>query len=75
MDIRNNMFWQEAFAEGFGQGQSTLLHRLLETRFGPLPTWVLERLTQSDRTTLEEAAIRLLNATRLEEVFLAAPTV
>ena len=70
MDIRDNLFWKEAF----GEGESALLRRMLETRFGPLPTWVSDRLKQGDPKVLEEAGIRLLSATKLEEVFPSAPS-
>lgn len=73
MDIRDNMFWKEAFGEGIAQGESSLLRRQLETRFGPLPAWVNEQLSKGDHALLEEAGIRLLNAAKLEEVFPPAP--
>ncbi len=34
-------------------GESTLLRRQLERRYGPLPTWVKEKLATADSQTLE----------------------
>jgi predicted transposase YdaD len=81
LDIRDNKFFQEAYAvgiedglkQGIGQGieegEATILLRLLDRRFGPLPEWVREKIERMDRAMLEEAGLRLLDAKTLEDVF------
>ena len=56
---------------GRQEGEATLLRRLLTRRFGPLPTWAEERLTQASLLELERWADRLLEASQLGEVFVA----
>lgn len=46
-----------------------MLKRLLTRRFGALPLWVEEKLTQANRETLERWAERVLEAATLQEVF------
>jgi predicted transposase YdaD len=65
LDIRQNKFYQEAYAAG----EASLLTRQLEARFGPLPQWARTRIETADPATLEEAGLRLFNAASLEEVF------
>lgn len=69
VDIRENKFFQEAYAAGIKDGEQKVLLRQLERRFGVLPEWVLERVKQADSATLEEASLRLLDAANLAEVF------
>jgi predicted transposase YdaD len=76
-DIRENKFYQEAFAAGIAEGiekgveegESAFLTRMLERRFGPLPEWAREKIAQMSRAALEEAGVRLLEAEKLEDVF------
>jgi predicted transposase YdaD len=53
-------------------GEVNLLHRLLERRFGPLPSWVDERLEQASEAELEHWADRVLECATLEGVFRAS---
>lgn len=77
LDIRDNLFFKEAFAvgtedgmqKGMRQGESAILTKLLERRFGPLPQWARERIEQADLIELEAIGLRLLDAARLEDVF------
>jgi hypothetical protein len=40
------MRWRrEALAEG--RGKNSLLHQQLETKFGPLPKWAADRMTNA----------------------------
>lgn len=57
--------------EGIQQGEALVLRRLLARRFGELPDWVEERLTQASRQELETWADRVLDAPGLEAVFQA----
>jgi hypothetical protein len=54
---------------GRQEGEVAVLRRLLTRRFGVLPTWVEERLTQASLQELERWTDRILEARQLEEVF------
>jgi hypothetical protein len=69
LDIRDNKFFQEAYAVGIEEGEAAFLTRMLERRFGPLPEWAREKIAQMSRAALEEAGVRLLEAEKLEDVF------
>lgn len=60
---------QQGLLQGRQEGELNLLKRLLQRRFGVLPTWVEEKLTQADLPTLELWADRILEARSLEEMF------
>jgi flagellar biosynthesis/type III secretory pathway protein FliH len=53
-------------------GEVNLLRRQLERRFGPLPSWVAERLEQASEAELEHWAERVLECATLEGVFRAS---
>jgi flagellar biosynthesis/type III secretory pathway protein FliH len=59
---------QEGRREGKHLGEASLLRRLLDRRFGPLPAWVDERLAQASDAELEQWADRVLECASLEEV-------
>jgi len=63
---------EEGKQEGARDEAMTMLTRLLERRFGPLPETVIARLHAADLATLEDWGLRLLDAGRLEEVFQSA---
>ncbi|MGH9848656.1 MAG: DUF4351 domain-containing protein [Blastocatellia bacterium] len=85
LDIRDNKFFQEAYAvgiedglkqgieqgveRGIEEGEAAFLMRMLERRFGPLPEWAREKIEKMNRPALEEAGVRLLEAEKLEDVF------
>jgi hypothetical protein len=73
LDIRDNKFFQEAYAvgieDGIEKGEAAFLTRMLERRFGPLPEWAREKIEKMSKSALEEAGLRLLEAEKLEEVF------
>jgi predicted transposase YdaD len=81
LDIRNNKFFREAYTvgledgkqEGLKQGETALLRRQLERRFGVLPDWASQRLESLSPAALEEAGLRLLDAATLEEVLGTQP--
>ena len=55
--------------EGVVEGQSRILKRLLERRFGTLPQWAMERLTHATENDLETWADTILTAPTLEALF------
>jgi predicted transposase YdaD len=59
--------------EGHQEGRCEMVRRLLEKRFGPIPAWVEPRLAALSSSELDDAALRLLDATRIEEVFPGNP--
>jgi flagellar biosynthesis/type III secretory pathway protein FliH len=60
---------QQGLQEGFQQGEVFVLTHLLTRRFGPLPDWATERLTQASREESEQWTERVLEAQRLEDIF------
>ena len=58
-----------AKAEGLIDGQRTFLRRLLQTRFGPLPSSLEQRLQQASEDELNIWGERVLSAEQLEQVF------
>ena len=60
---------QQGAQKGRLQGEALLLQRMLTRRFAPLPEWVQTRLRSASSEELETWAERVLDATRLEDVF------
>lgn len=56
-------------SEGESQGRLQQLRRLLEHRFGPLPEWTAEPLGKATSGLLDDWAVRVLDAKRVEDVF------
>jgi hypothetical protein len=59
--------------EGRQEGKADTLTRLLQRRFGDLPTWAIQKIAGAELSTLEEWTLRTLDATTLESV-LADPS-
>jgi hypothetical protein len=59
---------QQWLLEGEKRGEAALLLRQLERRFGILPASARERVLAADTVLIEEWALRLLEATSLDEV-------
>ena len=59
---------QQGLQQGLQQGELTVLRRLLEKRFGPLPPWVIEKLAALPTSGLEELSERVLDAVTLEDL-------
>jgi flagellar biosynthesis/type III secretory pathway protein FliH len=59
----------EGLQQGKLEGEALVVQRLLTRRFGPLPEWVQARLRSASSEELETWADRVLDATRLEDVF------
>ena len=58
----------EGEQEGARKEAMSLLTRLLEQRFGPLPEAATQKLSAADVATLEAWSLRLLHAGSLEQV-------
>jgi hypothetical protein len=56
-------------AHGEAQGRMAQLRKLLEHRFGPLPDWTADLLGKATPSLLDDWAVRLLDASRVEDVF------
>lgn len=68
-DIMDHKVLGREFKRGLHDGELTLLTRQAEKRFGPIPAAVRERLTEMSIPELESAALRLLDAKSVEELF------
>ncbi|MCP5116474.1 MAG: DUF4351 domain-containing protein, partial [bacterium] len=62
---------EEGVQEGILLGEATLLKRQLVHRFRDLPEWAERRLQEASREELEGLALRVVDAERLEDVFVA----
>ena len=60
---------QQGIQQGIQQGESKLLRKLLEHRFGALPTWVSDKLPAATEQDLESWGEPVLTAPTLEVVF------
>lgn len=60
---------QQGMQQGEKRGETRFLRRQLIRRFGKLPAWVEERLTQATTDQLENWVDQILDAKTLEEVF------
>ena len=65
---------QQGIKTGIHQGESILLRRQIERRFGPLPAWADARLTNSSSAEIEVLGLRLLDAMSLEELLVLDDT-
>ncbi|MBF0098013.1 MAG: DUF4351 domain-containing protein [Magnetococcales bacterium] len=55
--------------EGEQKGKAETLTRQLQYRFGNLPSWAVEKVSNAKPTMLEEWSLRILDAPTLESVF------
>jgi Domain of unknown function (DUF4351) len=60
---------EKGLQQGIQQGEVIVLRRQLTRRFGPLPEWAEQRLEQASPQDLEGWADRVLEAQRLEDIF------
>lgn len=60
---------RQGWQEGRQEAEQTMLKRQLIKRFGPLPDWSEQRLSQADTDQLELWIDRILDAPTLEAVF------
>lgn len=66
--------FKKGLQEGRQEGELAILQRLIEKRFGSLPSWAEQRLAGESTEHLEELATRVLDAASLEEL-LGSPSV
>lgn len=59
----------EGREEGRHEGQLTLLRRQIEQRFGSLPPWAQQKLSEYSVQDLETIGLRVLDATSLHDLF------
>ena len=58
----------EGKQEGKLEGELTILRRLIEKRFGPIPRWAEERLASRSAAELEDLSVRVLDAQSMEDL-------
>jgi hypothetical protein len=60
---------EKGWKGGREEGETAMLCKMLEIKYGPLPQWVLDKIARSDSATLEQWAANLFNAKTLDEAF------
>ena len=72
IDIMDNKVlgreFKRGLQEGLLEGELTILRRLIEKRFGAIPSWAQERLAGRSTAELEELGVRVLDAESFEEL-------
>ncbi len=66
--LENKVLGRE-FKRGLHEGERTTILRMIERRFGSLPSWAEQSLDEATNGHLEELATRILDAADLEELF------
>jgi hypothetical protein len=74
IDILENKVLGREFKKGLQEGELAILRRQIEKRFGSLPPWAGQRLAGASTEQLEELAMRVLDASSLEDL-LGSPSV
>jgi hypothetical protein len=64
IDIREH----ELFKAARQDGERKIIRRLIEKRFGALPSWAAEKLTSLSASELEDLSVRVLDARSVEEL-------
>jgi len=59
----------QGLQQGKHEGELNIFRCLINKRFGPLPTWVTERLTTLSLAEIEDLSLRLLDAKTIDELF------
>ncbi len=69
--IRQGM--EQGMVEGLAKGRleegTVILRRLIDKRFGPVPSWADERLSKLSVTELEDLSLRVLDAPSITDMF------
>jgi predicted transposase YdaD len=68
-DIMDHKVFGPLIRQGEQKGELTILRRLLNKRFGDIPAWIDDRLTNLSTTELEDLSLRLLDAKSIDELF------
>jgi len=61
-------FIDRYIAQGQQQGELRFFRKMMESRFGSLPEWVMKKIESASPETIEQWGIRLLKADRMEDV-------
>jgi hypothetical protein len=69
MPLLNDILENRVLGREFKRGELSLLRRLIEERFGPIPQWAADRLVERSAAELEELGVRVLKARTIEELF------
>jgi hypothetical protein len=67
-DTLDNRVLGREYKRGLQDGELTVLRRLIEKRFGAIPTWAEERLAGRSAADLEELSVRVLDAESIEDL-------
>jgi len=68
-DIMDHEIIGPAIRQGMHKGELTMLRGLLAKRFGRIPNWADERLSNLSSTELEALSLRFLDVNSLDELF------
>jgi Domain of unknown function (DUF4351) len=68
MPILNDILDNKVLGREFKRGELTVLRRLIEKRFGAIPSWAEERLTGRSAADLEELCVRVLDTKSMEDL-------
>jgi hypothetical protein len=68
IDILENEVLGPVFQQGLQTGELTVLRRLIEKRFGALPSWAGEKLAVLSTSQLEDLSERVLDAKNVDEL-------
>src|SRR6266571_4451826 len=68
MPILNDLLDNKVLGREFKRGELTVLRRLIEKRFGAIPSWAEERLADRSAADLEELSVRVLDAQSIEDL-------
>jgi hypothetical protein len=68
MPILNDILDHKVLGREYKKGELVVLRRLIEKRFGSIPTWAEERLAGLSPRQLEDLSVRVLDAKSLEEL-------
>jgi hypothetical protein len=60
--------FKKGLEEGLREGELTVLRRLIEKRFGAIPSWVEERLAGQSTVELVDLSVRVLDAQSIEDL-------
>src|SRR5271156_3373141 len=59
---------QEGLLEGERKGELAIIRRLIEKRFGAIPSWAEQRLADRSTVELEDLSVRALDAQSIEDL-------
>ncbi len=69
INFLDNVILAPAVRQGMREGRLSIIRRQLTRQFGQIPEWVEARLSTSSSEQLDKLSDRLLDASRLEDIF------